>query len=92
MNTYVVLLRRMLDRPDDAECTPLDAGVITGIASKADVQLLNLLVTAGIFDGAIVCRAPNNQAMARFLDALDGWHTDALIATSHVRFQAMSAS
>lgn len=92
MNTYVVLLRRMLDRPDDAKFTPLDRGVIACIAKEADVQLLNLFATVGTFDGAILCRAPNNQAIARLLDGLDGWYTDALIATSHIRFQAFSVS
>ena len=34
-------------------------------------------MTAGIFDVVLICRAANNLAIARFLDALDGWHTEA---------------
>jgi hypothetical protein len=57
MNTYVVLLRRMAYRTGLVEDTPLDARVIGGIASESDVQLENLLVTAGIFDAVLVCQA-----------------------------------
>jgi hypothetical protein len=34
----------------------------------------------------LICRDAKNLAIARFLDALDGWHTEALIATRDVRF------
>jgi len=41
----------------------------------------------------LICRAANNLAIARFLVALDGWHTEALIATrdSAVRSCAVAA-
>ena len=87
MNTYLVLLRRMSQRSTRTDRTRLDAGVISAIARNAEVQLLNVLVTAGVFDGAIICRALSNQAIARFLDGLEGWHTDALLATRHVIFE-----
>lgn len=72
------------------EDTPLDARVIAGIATESDVNVENLLVTAGIFDAVILCRAANNRAIGRFLDALEGWHTEALIATRDVRFKAVT--
>jgi len=92
MNTYVVLLRRMAYRTDHVEDTPLDARVIGEIAMGADVHLEKFLVTAGVFDAVIVCRAANNRAMGRLLDALHGWHTEALIATHDVRFETIPLS
>jgi len=53
-----------------------------------------LRVTAAIFRcRADLPRAANNLGIARFLVALDGWHTEALIATrdSAVRSCAVAA-
>ena len=87
MNIYVVLLRRMDGSPDHSYRTPLDPGNIGRVAGDAEVQLLSVSATEGIFDAVVICRAPNNQAVARLLNALDGWRTDALIAKSHIHFE-----
>jgi uncharacterized protein with GYD domain len=88
MNTYVVLLRKMESRTGKAmETTPLHQ-----VPEIADVQILDVFAVAGIFDAVLICRAPTNTALARFLDALVGWHTDALLATEHIRFETISAS
>jgi hypothetical protein len=44
-----------------------------------------------VFDAVLVCRAVKNSAIARFLDVLDGWHTEAVIATRDVPFEAVGA-
>jgi hypothetical protein len=74
------------------EETPLDARIIAGIANDADVQIDNFLITTGIFDATLICRARTNQAMGRFLDALSGWHTEAMIATRDIRFETVSSA
>jgi hypothetical protein len=57
------------------------------IAKTSDVQLLDVLAAAGAFDAVLVCRAQDNPTVARLLNRLDGWHTDALLAESHVRWE-----
>jgi hypothetical protein len=41
------------------------------------------------FKAALVCRAPDNRTVAPLLDALEGWHTDALLATAHISYESM---
>jgi len=82
----------MAYRTDYVQDTPLDSRVIGEIAMGADVHLEKFLVTAGVFDAVIVCRAAHNRAMGRLLDALHGWHAEALIATHDVRFETIPVS
>jgi uncharacterized protein with GYD domain len=84
MNTYVILLRRM---DGAARSVSLARPVISEIAESNGVLLLDVLTLAGIFDAAVTCRAPNNDAVRLLLEGLDGWHTEALLATGHIRFQ-----
>jgi len=71
------------------EPVQLEPVVVGSIAQSSGVQLLDIITCAGIFDAALVCRAPDNRTVARLLDALDGWHTDALLATAHIRYESM---
>jgi uncharacterized protein with GYD domain len=88
MNTYVVLLRKMESRTGKAmETTPLHQ-----VPEIADVQILDVFAVAGIFDAVLICRAPTNKALARLLNALTGWHTDALLSTRHMRFETIDVS
>ena len=89
VNVYVVLLRRMERRSKPAEHVQLEPAVVGSIAPSSGVQLLDIIACAGIFDAALVCRAPDNRTVARLLDALDGWHTDALLATAHIRYESL---
>lgn len=89
LNTYVVLLRRMTHKSRDRAGVPLEFVAIRDIAREVEVEIQHLFVTAGIFDGMIVCRARTNQIAAHFLDALVGWHTDILLATSHIRVETI---
>ena len=89
MNVYVVLLRRMEGRAKPAEHIQLEPAMVGSIAQSSGVQLLDIITCVGIFDAALVCRAPDNQTVARLLDALDGWHTDALLATAHIRYESL---
>ncbi len=89
MNTYVVLLREIENR---AEKTPAEAAHLPQIPEIADVQILDIFAVAGIFDAVLICRAPTNRTVARLLNALTGWHTDALLSTGHMRFETIAAS
>jgi hypothetical protein len=84
MNTYVVLLREMGSRTRNSR---EEATSLPQIPQIADVQILDIFTVAGIFDAALICRAPTNASLARLLNELEGWHTDALLATSHLRWQ-----
>ena len=88
MNTYFVLLRKMESLTGKAvETIPLHQ-----IPEIADVQILDVFAVAGIFDAVLICRTPSNRAVAQLLDALGGWHSDALLATKHIRIETISAS
>lgn len=89
MNTYVVLLREIENR---AGKRPAEAARLPEIPEIADVQILDIFAVAGIFDAVLICRAPTNRAVAQLLDALIGWHTDALLSTGHMRFETIVAS
>ena len=89
MNVYVVLLRRM-GGPRRIEHLPLEPAVVSGVAESRGVQLLDIIACAGIFDAVLLCRAPDNRTVAQLLDALEGWHTDALLATAHARYESAS--
>jgi len=79
---YFVLLRRM----NVKDIFPVQPHTLHNIAP--DIQVLDILTfgSPAAFDAALLCRAPNNAAMAHLLGQLDGWHTDIALATSHVRF------
>jgi len=92
MNTYVVLLRQMPNRSNRLRRTFLEAHVIADIGKRAGVRVTNLLVTDGIFGAVIVCRASGAEEMIPFFDGLEGWSTEALLATSHTQFEPISDS
>jgi hypothetical protein len=88
MNTYIVLLRKMEGRTGEAvEATPLHQ-----MPEIEGIQILDVFAVAGIFEVVLTCRAPTNRTVAKLLNALAGWHTDALLATEHIRFETISAS
>ena len=66
---------------------PIDTAEFADIAQDCGVELRTVLVTLGSFDGAIICRAAGNQEVARLLNLLDGWDTDALIASQDLEFK-----
>ena len=78
----------MEGRTKPVEHTQLEPAVVGSIAQSSGVQILDIITCAGIFDAALICRAPDNRTVARLLDALDGWHTDALLATAHIRYES----
>ena len=83
LNTYVVLLHKMQSRTGKVvETTPLPQ-----IPQNSDVQILDVFAVVGIFDAVLICRAPTNRSVAKLLNELDGWHTDALLATEHIRLE-----
>jgi uncharacterized protein with GYD domain len=90
VNAYVILLRRMGRQTTPAGPVQLETILTNSAAKSSDIQILDIITCAGIFDAVLVCRAPDNPTVARLLDALEGWHTDALLATSHVRCESAS--
>jgi hypothetical protein len=87
MNTYVILLRRM---EGTSRAVSLARPVIREIAESNGILLLDVCMLTGIFDAAVTCRAPSTDAIRLLLDDLDGWHTETLLVTSHIRFQQAS--
>jgi hypothetical protein len=87
MNTYVILLRRMkgTTRP-----VSLARPVIREIAESNGILLLDVCMLTGMFDAAVTCGASSTDAIRLLLDDLDGWQTETLLATSHIRFQQAS--
>jgi uncharacterized protein with GYD domain len=90
VNVYVILLRRMGRQTTPTEPVRLEPNLVSSAAQSNGVQVLDIITCAGIFDAVLVCRAPDNPTVARLLDALEGWHTDALLATLHVRCESAS--
>ena len=91
MNVYVVLLRRM-EGPRRVERFSLEPAVVRSVAESNGVQLLDIVACAGSFDAVLVCRAPDNRTVEHLLDALEGWHTDAMLATAHIRYELLPGS
>jgi hypothetical protein len=87
MKTYVILLRRMEGRTRPVS---LARPVISEIAESDGILLLDVCMLTGTFDAALTCRAPSTDAIRLLLDDLDGWHTETLLATNHIRFQQAS--
>lgn len=83
MKTDVILLRRMegTTRP-----VSLARPVISESAESKGILLLDVLTLGGIFDAAVTCRASSHDVIRRLLDGLDGWQTETLLATGHIRF------
>ena len=87
MNVYLILLRRM-DRIEKCrDPVSLEPTAIASLAELKSVQLLDIIVCTGIVDAALLCRAADNSTIARLLESLEGWHTDTLLASSHVRYE-----
>jgi len=82
----------MEGRTKPVEKFQLEPAVVGGIAQSSGVQLLDIIACAEIFDAVLLCRAPDNRTVARLLDALEGWHTDALLATAHIRYELLPGS
>ena len=86
MNVYLILLRRMKKRSETSmEALSLEPTLVSSLAASKKVALLDIIVCGGIFDAALLCRAADNSTIARLLDSLEGWHTETLLASSHIR-------
>jgi uncharacterized protein with GYD domain len=92
VNVYVVLLRRMEGNTRRTRRVSLEPAVVGDVAKSSGVELLDIVGCAGIFEAVLLCRAPDNRTVARLLDAFEGWYTDTLLATSHVRFVGSSTT
>jgi hypothetical protein len=88
VNVYLVLLRRMERSEKRREPVSLEPTIIASLAESKSVLLLDLIVCTGIVDAALLCRASDNSSIARLLDSFEGWHTDSLLASSHMRYES----
>ena len=88
MNVYVILLRRTERHAKRTESVSLEPAAVASLAESKHVQLLDIIACNGIFEAVLVCRAPDNETLARLLNALEGWHTDALLASSYTRYES----
>jgi hypothetical protein len=88
VNVYLVLLRRMERSEKRREPASLEPTIVASLAESKSVQLLDFIVCTGIVDAALLCRASDNSSIARLLDSFEGWHTDSLLASSHMRYES----
>ena len=88
MNVYLILLRRMDSSEKRRDPVSLEPTVIASLAESKRVQLLDIIVCTGIVDAALLCRAAENSTIAHLLESLEGWHTDTLLASSHMRYES----
>ena len=65
----------------------LEPDAIGGAARSAGVRIFDIVVTLGDFDAILLLGAPDNAAVAKLLDGLEGWRTVALLAISHSRYE-----
>ena len=88
MNVYVILLRPFpVRRRNHVELVSLKADALRGLAESLGVELLDVLACQGICDAVLLCRAPDSPTLSHLLDALKGWQTETLLASSHVRYE-----
>lgn len=87
MKAYVILLQRMERLSNRTTVLPLEPDGIGGAARSAGVRIFDIVVTLGDFDAILLLGAPDNAAVAKLLEGLDGWRTVALLATSHSRYE-----
>lgn len=87
MTAYVILLRPLISRRGrEISRASLHAETLHDLARSVGLQLLDVLTCSGICDAILLCQAPETTAVSRLLDALQGWQTEVLLATSHTRF------
>lgn len=93
MREYIILLRRMNRYPDIADERMLEPQAIIDVANSAGIQVLDIFHNSGgSFDAVLVLRARSNSDIFRLLNALKGWHTEAMLATLHARYKSESGS
>lgn len=86
MKTYVILLRPMPAYRKRLQPVPLQAGALHNLARSVGVNLSDVVTCQGICDAILLCRAPEIRAVSQLLEALQGWQTEVLLATSHTRY------
>ena len=87
LNAYVILLQRMQRAPRYMRRLSLEPQAIGEVARSAGVHIFDIVVTLGDFEAVLLLAAPNNAAVAKLLNGLEGWWTVALSATAHSRYE-----
>jgi uncharacterized protein with GYD domain len=87
---YIILLRRINRSSDLSDERTLEPQAIRYLAKTTGIQVLDVFLSGGLFDAVLILRARSNSDIARLLDDLKGWHTEALLATSHARYELQS--
>lgn len=87
MTGYVILLRPLKSRRGrDIRRVSLEPDALRDLGRSVGVQLSDVLTCRGICDAILLCRASETSAVSDLLDALQGWQTEVLLATSHARY------
>ena len=91
MKAYLILLQRSQRVSRHRRTLSLEPEAIGEVAEFAGVHIFDIVDTLGDFEAVLVLGAPDNAAVAKFLDGLEGWKTVALLAASHSRYEGSDA-
>ena len=81
-------MARAWDAPlDKWVVTPDELRDIDAAVRSHRIEPLDIVGSLGVFNLVLLCRAENNRVVADFLNGLSGWQTEALLATSHSRWE-----
>lgn len=98
LKDFVILLRRKGSYRRRKSDLPLDANAVVpkeqervqATLESHGIELLDFITSLGIFEIVLLCRAESITTVAELVgDLSDDWDTDALLATSHLRFESV---
>jgi hypothetical protein len=98
LRDFAILMRRRGHAPlvsdvplDERAVSPQEREHVQAQLESHGIELLDFLTALGIFEIVLLCRAASIEIVADVLGELaDDWHTDALLATSHLRYEPAS--
>lgn len=85
MNTYVIFLLRLKRKSRAVEADRTELHKIPEIASRFDVEVLDVVGTTGRIEAVLLCLAKDNETIMQFIDCLEGWYTETFLGTTHFR-------
>lgn len=86
MQSYAILLRPLPPHRKQIPQVRLEPDALRELGRSMGVEILDVLACRGICDAVLLCRAPDQRAVSRVLEALEGWQSEVLLATSHARY------
>lgn len=85
MNTYVIFLLRMKRKSRAVGAHRTEIQEIPEIASRSEVEVLDIVGTTGRIEAVLLCLAKDNETVMQFIDCLEGWYTETFPGTTHSR-------